>query len=489
MKRVFFVLVVFFAMATASAQEKGLHLTLGGGLGWTNFAYDLDGGSYLGRLGGGGTIGAQYFFNRHWGISLAGEIYVFNTQSRYVTNHKEFMFGNQIDDQEHIYDFYVRLVNWKENQKTTFFEIPLMGVYQHKFGKKERHGLYFGLGVKAQIPIGTSSYERHDGDVRTWGYYPEWNVNLGYDVEMPNHGYGTNPSRDWHGDNDLRTSFAAVGEFGFLFGLSRRVDLTLGVVADYGFRNISNREDQLLAPMDGVTQQEGSYVSQNVFYNGILNSDLTPQINPWSIRGKVGLRVKIGKLKELAEEEEEEEEVAPSSKQRRVDTIYVYPVIKYIQPEEDHVNVTGLPAETTVQNPAATGAGSGTTKIPLKNLLVSYDPIPQDEEEELIESIYFDLDKSNLTAKSIEVLDRKVALMKKYPQAILTVVGHTCNIGSRAYNEKLSATRAEAARLYIIRKGISPSRVLPVPMGMENPTHSNATNPELNRRVDFFLAH
>ena len=468
MKRVFFVLVVFFAMATASAQEKGLHLTLGGGLGWTNFAYNLDGGESKGRLGYGGTIGAQYFFTRHWGLSLAGELYVFNTQSRL---NKEFMFKDQVDDQEDIYNFYLQLINWKENQKTYFLEIPLMGMYQHKFGKKERHGLYFGLGVKAQIPVSTSSFERADGDVKTWGYYPKWNVILGDPVELPHHGFGTNKERDWHGENTLKTGFAAVGEFGFLFGLHRRVDLTLGVVADYGFKNISSKEDQFLGPVAGVTQQEGAFVTEHVFYNGVLNSDLTPKINPWSIRGKIGLRIKIGKLKPIDDEVEDTIEDNIAKEPRKPDTIYVYPVIKYIQPDED-----------------GDGSGDGTNRprTPSKSY---YEPIPEEVEEELIESIYFDLDKSILTPKSKEVLDRKAELMKKYPQAILTVVGHTCNLGSGAHNDQLSFDRAEAARFYLIQKGINPTRILPIPMGMKNPTYVNTDpNRPLNRRVDFFLA-
>ena len=488
MKRVFFVLVTFFAMMTVSAQERGLHLTLGGGLGWTNFAYDLDGGSSKGRLGYGGTIGAQYFFGRHWGISLAGEFYVFNTQSRY-NQEKGFVFQNQVDDEEDIYDLHINLINWKENQKTYFLEIPLMGVYQHKFGKKERHGLYFGLGVKAQIPIARYSFERFEGDVRVYGHYPQWQIDFG-EYDWDEHGFGLNKKRDWNGDNALKTSFAAVGEFGFLFGLSRRVDLTLGVVADYGFRNINKQDDPLLGPESGVSQQDG-YVAEHVFYNGIINSDQIAQINPWSVRGKIGLRIKIGQLKPIVEEEEDEdlmEETRPSRKPI-IDTIFVYPVIKYIHPDdyEDRLGMRpGDGSETGTGTRPGDGSGAGRALNMPRSI---YDPIPEDVEEELIESIYFDLDKSNLNAESIEILDRKVALMKKYPQAVLTVIGHTCNIGSIPYNERLSSERADAARMYLIQKGINPTRVITIPMGMKNPTYTNeGKNRELNRRVDFFLS-
>lgn len=491
MKRIFFVLVAVVAMQTAFAQEKGLHLTLGGGLGWTNFAYELEGGSNKGRLGYGGTLGAQYFFNMNWGISLAAEIYVFNTQSRYngnlntapvkadfeVTseNNRGFMFPGQIDDEGDKYDFYLHLRNWKENQKTTFFEIPLMLMYQKKYGRLERRGLYFGLGPKLQIPI-SSTFERYKGDVVTYGFYEifrgqesnHWFGKNGESSDMPHHAFGTNPKRNWTGDNTLKTGVSIVGEFGFLFSLGRsgRVDLSLGVVADYGLMNISNEKKELLGPVSGVTQQDADVVAGNVFYNGILNSDQTQHINPWSIRGKVGLRVKLGKLKERPIDDGNDGNEGYERPQRPPDTIFVYPIVVYTDPEP-------------VKRP------DGPTK-PYYN-----DTISEEDEGYLLEPIYFDLDKFSLTAKSIEVLNRKVELMKKYPHAVLTVVGHTCDIGKLEYNETLSANRAEAARMYLIQKGISPMRVITIPMGKRNPSVQNTSeaNRALNRRVDFYLAH
>jgi outer membrane protein OmpA-like peptidoglycan-associated protein len=410
-------------------------------------------------------LGLQYFFNRHWGLSLAGEYFVFNTQSRYAD--KSFLFEKQVDNEGHVCDLTIRLKNWKENQTTDFIEIPFMGVFQHKFGRMERHGLYFGLGVKAQIPI-SYTFERADGDVKVSAYYPQWHLHFedGWSVEMPQHGYGTNNNRQWNGATNLKTGFAAVGEFGFLFGLSPRVDLTLGISADYGLTDINNKKDNLLGPIDGKTQQDGSFVAEQVYYNGILNSNQISGINTLSLRGKVGLRIKIGKLKPRPIDTLEHFPTG-SGERRPPDTIFVYPVVVY----------THAP-DSVVERPNRGERPS------------HYDPIPKGVEDTLIESIYFDLDKSNLTAKSKEILDRKAALMKKYPQAVLSVIGHTCNIGSGDYNDKLSYQRAEAARLYLIQKGISPTRVITIPMGKRDPDHINDSdaNRSLNRRVDFIIA-
>jgi len=489
MKKVFLVLVVFLAMGTTFAQEKGLHLILGGSLGRTNFVYDLDEGKNNPGIGYGGYLGAQYFFNRHWGISLAGEYFIFKTQSYYQDTKEMFVFKNQIDDEGDAYDLTVRLKNWRENQRTHFIEIPLMGVYQHKWGRKERHGFYVGLGVKAQIPVAYSFAVDEKSKAQASAYYfggkdgQTWNLPLGdgeRGVELPQHAYGTAKPK-WGGEHSLKTGFAAVGEIGFLLGLSRRVDLTLGVSIDYGFTNIYKEQEKkdLLGPKAGTTQQEGgAKPTDHVYYNGVLNSNQINYVNTTSLRGKVGLRIKIGKLKSR-EGFDEEEEDSGSKEPRKpiIDTIFVYPVVVRLPIPEGYEEYTGDEpiAKSVGRQPAPRG----------------YEPIPDYVEEELIEPIYFDLDKYVLTAKSIEILDRKVALMKKYPQAVLTVVGNACILGTGGHNDVLSDNRANAAKMYLIRKGVSPTRIITVPLGNKVPTHPNDTEPNraLNRRVDFYLSH
>ena len=483
MKKVFLVLVIFFATGITFAQEKGLHLMLGGGAGRTNFIYDLDDGSNHRGIGYGGFLGIQYFFNQHWGLSLAGELFVFNTQSRYAN--KLFEFKNQIDDERYPYDLNIRLKDWQETQQTHFIEIPLMGIYQHKWGRRERVGFYVGLGVKAQIPVSYSFAVDGKGNAVASGYYPKWHLTLGdgeKGVFLPQHAYGM-AKPEWKGTHNLKTGFAAVGEFGFLFGLSRRVDLTLGVSVDYGFTNVYKGKEDLLGPTGKTLQEGNAKPTENVFYNGILNSNQISYLNTTSLRGKVGLRIKLGKLKEIPDFDDEEEYGRRGSRTPIIDTIFVYPIVVYKDAQYQ---------QSDYENGIGGGEGvsrrSGRANNPTG---YNYGSMLEKVEEELEESIYFDFGKSTLTAESKDVLNRKAELMKKYPQVVLSVVGHTCNIGSSDLNDKLSYERAEAARVYLIKKGISPSRIVPIPQGMKNPTYPNTSEPnrELNRRVDFYLSY
>jgi len=480
MKRLLFILI-FLTTGTIFAQEKGLHLTLGGSLGKTGFNYHLDGGSSKERTGYGGYLGMQYFFSYNWGISLEGEFTVFNTQSYYPE--KTFLFKGQVDDEGDVYDLKIRLKNWKEDQTTHFMEIPLMAIYQHKFGKKERHGVYLGLGVKAQIPI-SNSFKRTEGEVRVSGYYPQWNLPLGEEglsVEIPQHGYGTNANRQWGGANNLKTGVALTGKFGFMIGFSPRVDLTFGIYADYGLSNIGNKKESLIGPVEGKTQQEGDYVSEFVYYNGILNSNQTNYINTMSLRAQVGFRIKIGKLKPRDTQLNDDMEKELRGKTGSRDTLFVFPII--IMPP------TIKEGENRKER-AERERDDEDNVLNTKNKTSDFDSIPKAVKEELIEAVYFDLGKSVLTAEAKETLNRKVALMKKYPQTTLSVIGHTCNLGSESFNDKLAYERAETVRYYLVKKGISLSRIITVSEGMKNPTHQNTSehSRELNRRVDF-LAH
>jgi len=477
-KKTLFILIISLAMGTIFAQEKGLHLTFGGSLGKTNFIYRLDGGSNKERTGYGGYLGMQYFFTYHWGISLEGEFTVFNTQSRY--SEKSFLFKGQVDNEGDAYDLKIRLKNWKENQTTHFLEIPLMAVYQHKFGKKERHGIYLGLGVKAQIPI-SNSFKRAEGEVRVSGYYPQWHLPLGEEglsVEIPQHGYGINANRHWGGANNLKTGVALAGKFGFLIGLSPRVDLSFGIYADYGLSNISNRKESLIGPVEGKTQQEGEYVSEYVYYNGILNSNQTNYINTMSLRTQVGLRIKIGKLKERSTEPAlgTQQEQDTRGKTRPADTIYVYPIIKYMPASEQEGETSTYPSN------------SKTILADVNGKTVS---LPKEVAEELVESVYFELNATTLTEEAKEVLNRKATLLRQYPEAVLSIIGHTCDLGTGNHNDILSYKRAQEARYYLVKKGINPSRIIPLSEGMKNPTYPNTSehNRELNRRVDFYITH
>jgi outer membrane protein OmpA-like peptidoglycan-associated protein len=101
---------------------------------------------------------------------------------------------------------------------------------------------------------------------------------------------------------------------------------------------------------------------------------------------------------------------------------------------------------------------------------------------------FFDFDKSRLTPAARSELDTVIATLKKSGYSgNLHLSGHTCNIGTEKYNQKLSERRALAVKKYLVEQGgIPEDAIIAEGKGELDPTYSNATldSRKKNRRVD-----
>lgn len=83
--------------------------------------------------------------------------------------------------------------------------------------------------------------------------------------------------------------------------------------------------------------------------------------------------------------------------------------------------------------------------------------------------VFFETDRSDLTAEGRATLDRQSAWLKKYPSVNITVEGHCDERGTREYNLALGERRATSAKNYLVASGVSASRVKTVSYGKERP--------------------
>ena len=106
-----------------------------------------------------------------------------------------------------------------------------------------------------------------------------------------------------------------------------------------------------------------------------------------------------------------------------------------------------------------------------------------------INNIFFDFDKTSLRPESFPELDKVVELLEQNPRLFIEIGGHTDDMGSDEYNEKLSQGRAEAVRLYLTEKWIEPQRVTAKGYGESKPEVVNDSddNRQVNRRVEFTI--
>jgi len=68
--------------------------------------------------------------------------------------------------------------------------------------------------------------------------------------------------------------------------------------------------------------------------------------------------------------------------------------------------------------------------------------------------VFFDFDKSNLTAEAKDVVARAVTTAKETGMVRVVITGHTDTVGSQRYNQALSERRAGAVRMELVRLGL-----------------------------------
>jgi len=105
----------------------------------------------------------------------------------------------------------------------------------------------------------------------------------------------------------------------------------------------------------------------------------------------------------------------------------------------------------------------------------------------VLNNIFFNYNKATLRPESKTELENLIKLMNDNPNIKIEISGHTDNIGSAAYNQKLSESRAKAVVDYLIEHGIERSRLSYRGYGFDKPIAPNDTEEgrQLNRRVEF----
>ena len=100
--------------------------------------------------------------------------------------------------------------------------------------------------------------------------------------------------------------------------------------------------------------------------------------------------------------------------------------------------------------------------------------------------VLFDYNKSELREDSKVILNRLLVELKEKPAIKVTLLGHTDDIGSEAYNKKLSKERADTAAQYLIKNGITNNRITTKGAGESSPLVANDSDQgrARNRRIE-----
>jgi outer membrane protein OmpA-like peptidoglycan-associated protein len=82
-----------------------------------------------------------------------------------------------------------------------------------------------------------------------------------------------------------------------------------------------------------------------------------------------------------------------------------------------------------------------------------------DNDQIVINPIFFDFDKWNIRTDAEYELENIVDVMREHPEMIIKIESHTDSRGSDSYNLKLSDRRAKSTRDYLISRGITADRI------------------------------
>lgn len=127
---------------------------------------------------------------------------------------------------------------------------------------------------------------------------------------------------------------------------------------------------------------------------------------------------------------------------------------------------------------ATMGSGVQVSQTPDNQLKLN---IPSD--------ISFDTGRADIKPNLRPILDQFAAGLSGQPNTEVRIIGHTDNTGSDAVNDPLSVQRAQAARQYLVGRGVDPNRVVIAGRGEREPVAANSTEAgrARNRRVEIYL--
>jgi outer membrane protein OmpA-like peptidoglycan-associated protein len=102
------------------------------------------------------------------------------------------------------------------------------------------------------------------------------------------------------------------------------------------------------------------------------------------------------------------------------------------------------------------------------------------------DSLKFEFDKADLKPENRELLSRIAGILLTSNDYTISVNGHTDDVGTDEYNQKLSERRAQSVRDYLVEAGVSPDIMSVAGWGKSKPLVQGTSNEARakNRRVE-----
>jgi peptidoglycan-associated lipoprotein len=137
------------------------------------------------------------------------------------------------------------------------------------------------------------------------------------------------------------------------------------------------------------------------------------------------------------------------------------------------------------------GRGSSITEEDLARREAEKRRLAEEEAARLakLSDIFFEFDSYTIRSEDTPILTDLAAFLAAKPAALLTVEGHCDERGTTEYNLALGQKRAEAAKDYLVKSGVSGKRIKAISYGKEAPMQTGHTESDWsrNRRAHFTI--
>jgi peptidoglycan-associated lipoprotein len=93
----------------------------------------------------------------------------------------------------------------------------------------------------------------------------------------------------------------------------------------------------------------------------------------------------------------------------------------------------------------------------------------QDLAQNVGDRVFFDTDQADPKPEGRTTIQRQAEWLKRFPNVIVTIEGHSDERGTREYNLALGERRAQSVKALLIALGIPANRITTVTFGKERP--------------------